>query len=49
MAKKKERQVVEIRSRHGRGERLCDLSREFGVSWNTIYAVIKGWTWRHVA
>lgn len=38
-------QVVEIRECLGRGERVCDLAREFGVVWRTVARIKNGESW----
>lgn len=48
LAKLKEADVVTIRIRHGLGESMASLSREFGVSLAHISRIVKRKVWRHV-
>ena len=43
-----EKNVLDIRARHGSGERLTDLGREFGVTIQAISAIVKRRSWKHV-
>jgi hypothetical protein len=43
------RQVEEIRRRHGAGERAIVMAREYGVHKNTIFALLRGETWQAAA
>lgn len=40
--------VSECRIRHAAGERICDLSREFGVAQVTMFKALNRITWQHV-
>ena len=40
--------VIEIRRLHEEGGTIMGIARAFGVSPPTIYAIIRGKTWRHV-
>ena len=41
--------VSEIRQKYRTGLTTPAIARDHGVSWFTIYAVLTGMTWRHVA
>jgi hypothetical protein len=43
------KQVADIRERYSRGEYGTSLAQEFGVHSNTIYALVRGETWREAA
>ena len=43
-----EEQVLWIRNRIGRGEKIRPLAREFGVSQRTVQRIHRGMTWRHI-
>jgi len=47
-AKLTDLQVIGIRSRGAQGERRCDLSRAYGVSWTQINDILSGKNWRHL-
>jgi group I intron endonuclease len=34
-------QVTEIRTKHSQGQRICDLNKEYNVSWGTIKNVVE--------
>ena len=36
------KQAAELRKRHLKGERVCDLAREFGLNYYTAYPICKG-------
>ena len=41
--------VIEIRRRHLSGERVCDLAREYGVNYYTVWSAMPGRsTWKHI-
>lgn len=48
MAKLKEEDVREIRRRHANGRLKSELSRDFGVSVQTITLVVERKSWKHV-
>ena len=48
MAKLDSSRVRAIRGRAARGERHCDIARDFGVTQATVRAVVTRTTWRHV-
>lgn len=43
-----EKQVIEIREKYARDKSLRDLSKEYGVSANTILQIAKGNKWKHL-
>lgn len=43
-----EAKVREIRALASSGERMATLGRQFGVSKETVRAIVKRWTWTHV-
>jgi hypothetical protein len=47
-AKLTEEQVREIRARHAAGEGLSALGRVYGVTPQSIYAIVNRKSWRHV-
>lgn len=47
-ARLSEKDVISIRERSGGGERGAALAREFSVSRETVYAIIRRRTWSHV-
>lgn len=44
----REMDVVEIRKRHSDGESMSSLAPEYGVSVQTVSAIVNRRTWRHV-
>ena len=40
--------VLSIRERHARGERVASIARDLGESWHVVNNVVKGKTWREV-
>lgn len=48
-AKLTEAKVIEIRARHANGERPEHLAKAFGVALTSVYNIVKGRTWKHVA
>lgn len=42
-----ESQVIEIREAYP-AVRIADLSRQYGVHWNTIEGIVKGTKWKHL-
>jgi hypothetical protein len=47
-AKLKDSDVLDIRVRYRNGERITELAKQFGVTWETMAAVAKGRTWKHL-
>lgn len=47
-AKLTESDVRLIRSRFSKGERQVDLAREFGLTREGVFGIVRGKTWRHV-
>jgi hypothetical protein len=47
-AKLRATEVLEIRRLRNEGLRYSDLARQFGVSDDTIYAIVKGRSWKHL-
>ncbi len=41
-------QVSEIKRRFKQGERQYLLAKEFGITLQKIYGILRGWTWKHV-
>lgn len=44
----KDRDVIEIRERAGRGEHKLKLAKEYGIGRQSIYNIINRVTWRHL-
>lgn len=47
-AKLTEQQVIEIRLRFLKGERQCDIKKDYQVSAQTIYDIVRNRRWRHI-
>ena len=47
-AKLTEQQVIEIRLRFLKGERQCDIKKDYQVSAQTIYDIVRNRRWRHL-
>lgn len=43
-----EANVIDVRARHARGERIIDLAREFSVNKSAIFNIVYRRTWKHV-
>lgn len=43
-----ELQVIELRQRYGRGERICTIARSTGIRYGTIQMALTGKTWKHL-
>ncbi len=43
-----ESDVIDIRSLRSFGARICHLARAFNCSWNAVWHILVGDTWRHV-
>lgn len=48
MAKVNETQVIEIRSRYDTGEKISILSKSFGLTWGSVYSIVKRKNWKHI-
>lgn len=40
--------ILEIRQRHNKGESQADLAKDFGVTRQAIYLIVKRKNWKHV-
>lgn len=49
MARLTERQVAEIRARRDEGAMYREIGEEFGISKSTVFAIVSGRIWSHVA
>lgn len=47
-AKLTEQQVIEIRLRFLKGEKQCDIKKDYQVSAQTIYDIVRNRRWRHI-
>lgn len=47
-AKLTEQQVIEIRLRFLKGERQCDIKKDYSVSAQTIYDIVRNRRWKHI-
>jgi len=47
-AKLTEQKVLEIRSRRARGQLLKDIALDYGITLQTVHAVVSRQSWRHV-
>lgn len=47
-AKLTEQQVIEIRLRFLKGEKQCDIKKDYQVSAQTIYDIVRNRSWRHI-
>jgi hypothetical protein len=40
--------VIQVREKHALGQRVCDIAREFGMSWSAIGEIVNRNTWKGV-